>query len=517
MELSDYSSLFDILIKRMVWRFIDEPFKMFLIVRNLKINDLGDRDMVSNIEKNSIKKQEREWEKLFNAFYDGVWVTDGEGRTVMINHAYEQLTGVKKENVLGRLAHDLLNEGILAQSAIPGVMETHKPVTIINKINNKRLLVTGVPVFQDGNLYRIVCNVRDITQLTDLQKEIEIKDEIINHYESEIMKFKDTLNQMDSSPVIRTSQMRNLYELAQHVSATSSTIIILGESGVGKEVLANWIHQNSPRRDKPLIKVNCSAIPESLIEAELFGYEQGAFTGANRRKAGLFEMADKGTIFLDEIGELPLNMQSKLLRVLQEKEIQRVGGGKTMSIDVRIISATNRSLDKMISEGLFREDLYYRLNVIPFVMPPLRERSEEIPILAAHFLNQFNRMYQRQVEIGPVIVQRMMQYNWPGNVRELKNIIERLVVMSKDNQMSLDLLTDYIGNLKASVPLTNNKPGKSLRDHITNYEKQIISENLQRAKSIRQAASMLGVSHSTLLRKIQLYKMDYRSLVGLKR
>lgn len=326
--------------------------------------------------------RESEWHTIINALFDGIWVADGDGRTVLVNKAYEKLTGIRIDDVIGQRAQDLVEAGVLSQSAIPGVMETLQTVTIINKMNGKRLLVTGVPVLNDeGELWRIVCSVRDITNLAELQQEIERKSALIKHYETELLK----LQQIDNGPVIRSPHMIRLFESAKHVAATSSTVLILGESGVGKEVLAKWIHQMSQRVNQPYMTVNCSAIPENLIESELFGYEKGAFTGAQPTgKAGLFEMAHKGTIFLDEIGELPFAMQSKLLRVLQEKEVRRIGSGKPVPVDVRVIAATNRSLEKMVAEGTFREDLYYRINVIPFTIPPLRERKEDIPILAAN-------------------------------------------------------------------------------------------------------------------------------------
>ncbi|WP_134698747.1 sigma-54-dependent Fis family transcriptional regulator [Ammoniphilus sp. YIM 78166] len=461
----------------------------------------------------------QDWEDIFNSFYDGVWVADGEGRTIMVNESYEKLTNIKKEDVLGKYAHNLVKAGVLSQSAIPGVISTLKPVTIINKLNNKQLLVTGVPVFFDGKLHRVVCNVRDITQLTDLQKEIEQKNELINHYEMEISKFKGTLGKMEEGPVIRNEKMVKLFEVAHHVSSTQSTIIILGESGVGKEVLANWIHNHSPRSKKPFMKVNCSAIPENLIESELFGYEAGAFTGATKRKLGVFELSNEGTIFLDEIGELPLNMQAKLLRVLQEKEVQRIGGGKPIPINIRVVAATNRSLEKMIAEGTFREDLYYRLNVVPFILPPLRERREEIPILATHFLSQFNQMYQRKAEFGPVIMKRLMQYHWPGNVRELKNMIERMVVMSKDNLVNIDILSEYIDQTtnppsSSSLSSFSEQQEGGLNDLVMDFEKKIILDILRQSKSIRQAAGSLQISHSTLIRKLQSFKIDYLSFLG---
>lgn len=461
--------------------------------------------------------QETEWEKIFNSFYDGIWVADGEGRTILVNKAYEDLTGIKKEDVLGKFAQDLLESGVLSQSAIPGVIKTLKPVTIINKIKDKRLLVTGVPVFDENNkLHRIVCNVRDITQLIELQREIDKKNDLIQHYEMEIKSFRDNSLGLEDEPVIRDKKMIQLFQLAKHVAETQSTILILGESGVGKEVLANWIHRMSSRKNKPFIAVNCSAIPENLIESELFGYEQGAFTGALKRKTGLFEMADQGTIFLDEIGDLPLNMQAKLLRVLQEKKVQRIGGGKLIPIDVRVISATNRSLERMIADGSFREDLYYRLNVIPLKIPPLRERKDDIPLLANHFLKKFNKMYNRNIELSPVILNRMMEYHWPGNVRELKNVIERFVVISqRDNPHSEDfpgVLQTFSG--PADVALAEQL--LPLREAMDLYEKSVIITALKKAKSIRQAARILEINHSTLVRKIHKYNIYYNNLVYTK-
>ncbi|MFB4162293.1 sigma-54 interaction domain-containing protein [Alteribacillus sp. JSM 102045] len=459
--------------------------------------------------------QKTEWEKIFNSFYDGIWVADRNGRTILVNRAYEVLTGINRETVLGKFVEELLEVGVLSQSAIPDVIKTLKPVTIINKVNNKELLVTGVPVFDEHNqLDLIVCNVRDITQLIELQqREIEKKNDLIEHYEREIKSFKDSSLAAENGIICRDEKMIQLLQLAKHVAVTESTIIILGESGVGKEVFTNWIHQMSPRKNKPFIVVNCSAIPESLIESELFGYEQGTFTGATKRKTGLFEMADQGTLFLDEIGELSMNMQVKLLRVLQEKKVQRIGGSKTIPIDVRVISATNRPLEAMIDEGSFREDLYYRLNVIPLTIPPLRERKDDIPVLVDYFLKQFNKRYNRNIEISSGIFEQIMEYHWPGNVRELKNIIERIVVISQQGDSnSINLPESFqkvsgLPNLKLTEPLP-------LRESMELYEKSVIIRTLKKVKSIRQAARILEVSHSTLVRKVQRYDVDYKTLLS---
>ncbi|SFI62071.1 sigma-54 interaction domain-containing protein [Thermoflavimicrobium dichotomicum] len=467
----------------------------------------------AEVREHSFKLKEQEWEEIFHSCFDGIWVADHEGKTIWVNKAYERLAGIEAKSVLGRSAQELMESGVLSYSAIPGVMKTHKPVTIINKMGDKQLLVTGVPVFDENHkLSRIVCNVRDITQLTELQKEIEKKRKLIHHYEMEIQKLQEQLQTLGNAPIMKNKTMVQLFETAKRVASTQSTVLILGESGVGKEVLANWIHRMSPRSAQPYIKVNCSVLPESLIESELFGYEKGAFTGAQSGKAGLFEAADKGTIFLDEIGELPLRMQAKLLRVLQEKEIQRIGARQAIPVDVRVIAATNRSLEKMVADGLFREDLYYRLNVVPFTIPPLRERKEDIPLLIAQFLNEFRRIYNREVEISPVVLDKLVHYHWPGNVRELKNIIERLVVITTKKEITLEDLPEYLR--MSPTPPDSLWETPPLTIALKHYEKQLIIKTLEKCRSIRQAARLLKVDHSTLVRKIQQLEIDYKSILG---
>ena len=369
----------------------------------------------------------------------------------------------------------------------------------------------GVPVWNEkGELWRIVCSVRDITQLAELQQEIDQKSALIKHYEMELLK----LQQIENAPIARSPQMIRLFEAAKHVAATSSTVLILGESGVGKEVLAKWIHQTSQREKQPFVTVNCAAIPESLIESELFGYEKGAFTGAQATgKAGLFELAHKGTLFLDEIGELPYAMQSKILRVIQEKEVQRIGSAKPIRVDVRLIAATNRSLEKMVAEGTYREDLYYRINVIPFTIPPLRERKEDIPILVAHFIDEFSQMYGRKIEISPVVLNRLIGYHWPGNVRQLRNVIERMVVMSKSGKITLSDLPDFLAD---PLPSPANMTAAVLPLHQARleFEKGLIIQALKQSKSVRQAAQLLELEHSTLIRKLKKLKIDYKSYLG---
>jgi transcriptional regulator with PAS, ATPase and Fis domain len=294
--------------------------------------------------------------------------------------------------------------------------------------------------------------------------------------------------------------MADLMQTVNQVAQFDSAVMITGESGVGKEIVAHQIHLQSPRKDKPYIRINCASIPDNLLESELFGYEEGAFTGAKKGgKMGIFELANGGTLLLDEIAELPLGVQAKLLRVIQENEVTRIGGNKTKKIDVRIITATNRDLNEMASRNEFRKDLYYRLNVVPINVPPLRERREEIPALIEHFLNKFNEKYGLKKQISPQVVDKLINYDWPGNIRELKNIVERAVVTDPgDTIFNLDI--DKLHHFDSS-----DQPNIDLRELVKKLEKHYIEAYLVKYGSTRKAAAALGISQSTLCRKASMY------------
>jgi transcriptional regulator with PAS, ATPase and Fis domain len=300
--------------------------------------------------------------------------------------------------------------------------------------------------------------------------------------------------------------MRQKLDLAFHVAHVDSTVLILGESGVGKELIAQLIHRASKRSKEPFIKINCGAIPTNLLESEFFGYEPGAFTGALREgKPGLFELAQGGTLFLDEVGEIPLDLQVKILRTLQDKEITRVGGKKNINLDVRIVAATNRDLEKMMQENTFREDLYYRLNVVPIVLPPLRNRKEDILPLINDFLAKFQLQYGYQKWIHPDVMERLLNYDWPGNIRELENTIERLVVTSRGECILPENL--------AGIPAASADPGKqlktSLKRTLESNEKKIIADVYRNVKSTRKAAVLLGISQSSLVKKLNKYSIHH--------
>jgi two-component system response regulator AtoC len=302
-----------------------------------------------------------------------------------------------------------------------------------------------------------------------------------------------------------SAEMEKVYELIEKVSQTDSTILILGENGTGKEMVASTIHYQSQRNNGPLIKVNCAALPENLVESELFGYEKGAFTGATRTKPGRFERAHKGTIFLDEIGDLPPSVQIKLLRVLQDGSIERLGGTETLSVDVRVITATNRNLDEDVKKGRFREDLYYRLNVIPVHMPPLRERRDDIPLLIDHFLECYNNNFGKKATFSSDAISALMDYDFPGNVRELENIVERCIALSTENSITRDTLPLHIVKNRKDL-----SPTVSLPEVAAEAEKAHIMKILKSTKGNKtKAAEILGISRKSLWEKVKAYNITY--------
>ncbi|PJB44825.1 MAG: two-component system response regulator [Deltaproteobacteria bacterium CG_4_9_14_3_um_filter_44_9] len=341
--------------------------------------------------------------------------------------------------------------------------------------------------------------------------ELIIKVNKVLHYrqlEEENLLNRERLGtRFDFSSIIGNSpKMKELFETLSMVTPTDATVLLLGESGTGKEIVANSIHQNSPRRENPYIKVNCAALPETLLESELFGHEKGAFTGAIYKKRGRFELADGGTIFLDEIGEMSIPTQTKILRVLQEREFEAVGGTRTIQVNVRIITATNKDLEEEVNKRKFREDLYYRLNVVPITVPPLRDRKEDIPILAEYFLCKYNEKNKRSIKgFEPGVIDALIRYTWPGNVRELENIVERTVIMCRGEMISLNDLPSAIGGSKQEEEQSEIIMGHTLRD----TEREVIRRTLEKTGGNRtRAATILGITRKTLQNKIKEYRID---------
>lgn len=434
---------------------------------------------------------------ILNSIDDAIFIDSSEGYALWCNEACRELYKVGPEDIQGVHVSELEKSGVFAPSVALLVMEQEQEVTIIHENKDgKKLLSTGTPIFdQKGKLSKIVTTSRDITELTHLQSQLESVQKTLQQIES--------LENFISENIIASSrEMRNVFQLAQRLASVDSTVLITGESGVGKGVIAKMLHEKGVRRDYPFITVNCGAIPENLIESELFGYEKGAFTGSlTEGKKGLFEAAQNGTIFLDEISELPLNLQVKLLQVIQERVLIRVGGVKGIPINVRIVSATNKELLRLVQEHKFREDLYYRLNVVPINVPPLRERPEDILPLIQSYLRQYNKKLNENKTIDPAALSLLLRYPWPGNIRELQNMMERLILTTKDEVITEDNLPLFVRNAAQAHPPQTDEI--SLSGALERAEKEILTRAMADHKSTRAMAKALKVSQPTIVRKLR--------------
>lgn len=453
--------------------------------------------------------------RMLESSFDGIWITDGKGKILFANSANAALLGVSKEELQNKTTQQLLDEKIFSDSVILKVLETKRQATRIshNYRTNLVVLATATPIFDDkGEISYIFNNVRDITALNAMQDSLSDRDEVIRIQKQQISEIRTRYG--IGNIIAHSRSFGRVIELARRVAPfDGSTVLILGESGTGKELIAETIVKYSERKEQPFIRLNCGAIPENLLESELFGYEKGAFTGADSRgKKGLFEAANGGTIFLDEIGEMPFHLQVKLLRVLQQREITRVGGSKPVPLDVRVLAATNRDLEKMVSEGRFREDLYYRLNVVSIPIPPLRERKEDIIPLINHFLAGFNKKYGTNKTIHSETTELFEVYPWPGNVRELENQVENLLITSAGDIIRREDMPDKFFTAERESSVVRFEKIVPLKDAVEQVEKDLIEKALAKYGSTRKAASVLGVNASTIVRKMQGYQMEEKAI-----
>lgn len=470
-----------------------------------KINDLKQR-LNCNNECGIVKLNCIELDAIIEASFDGIYITDGKANTLKINKSYENITGLQRKNMIARNMYELAKEGYISKSSTLMVLKNGKSNTIEQEFSTgKKVLVSSSPIFDDkGNINMVVTNVRDITELYELQDQLAKNMKLTEKYYSEIEAMR--IQYLNLSDIIAKDKATiNLLEVAKRVANVGTTVLILGETGVGKEEVAKFVHENSKRKGKNFIRINCGAIPQNLIESELFGYVKGAFTGANKEgKMGLFEVADGGTVFLDEIGELPLDIQVKLLSVLEEGEVERIGDVKPIKIDVRVLAATNRNLEDMIKAKTFREDLYYRLNVVPLIIPPLRKRREDIIPLIQHFLSKLNNKYNFEKTFTIEALNTLYNYSWPGNVRELKNIVERVIVMGSGNKIFKSDLP-----IKISPNMMEKDTGYgeicNLKEAVEKVEDKLISNAFDKAGNVRDAAKLLGINSSTFFRKRKRY------------
>lgn len=456
-----------------------------------------------------IKRLKSTLESIMESMHEGIVVVDKTGHITMLNKAYSEFLAVDPKAVVGKHVADVIENTRMHLVAQEGKAE----VTDIQKIKDNTCIVTRIPIVKDGEIIGAVGNVvfKDIRELKSLAGKLHKLESELEYYKEEL--FKAYGGKFTFESIIGNSQQIEwLRDVAGKAAKGTSTVLILGESGTGKELFAHAVHNASRRRQGPFIKVNCAALPENLLEAELFGYEEGAFTGARKGgKPGKFELANGGTIFLDEIGEMPLAMQVKLLRVLQERELERLGATKTIKLDIRVIAATNRDLEAMIEQNQFRQDLYYRLNIFTLQIPPLRERTEDIPLLCQMLLKKIRNQIEHWVEgVTPEAMALLMQYNWPGNVRELENVLERVInLMDDETMIAPEHLPSMLKKLNRTTAKDEDGDGAhELADIKDDAEKQAIMRALTAAEGNKsKAARLLGIHRSGFYQKLQKYNL----------
>ena len=450
---------------------------------------------------------------LLDCIDEAILIVDHEGNILRYNKAHHRLTDMGDRSFIGKNLKDIVASGLLRESAALKSLEVKRKIDMnLTYEGGQTATWTYIPVFDEkGDLVLTIGTGRDITKLVTLEKRLKISETIISQYEGKNFRLEGDFGRCEI--IYSSLKMQQVIRMGWKAAATSSPVLIWGETGVGKEIVANYIHQASGRSGKPFIAINCASIPDELLESELFGYEEGSFTGAKKSgKKGLLEEAHEGTLFLDEIGELPLKMQSKLLRFIQEGEFKKVGGNKTLSVDVRLLSATNLTQDQLMNSKNFRQDLFYRISVLPIFVPPLRERKEDIFPLINYFIKQFNVKYKTEIKIPARLMNRFYECEWPGNVRELKNVIERIAVLHASqeiNEEDLDLVLhlnpqETDNQQKIAFEEMSQTPFpvslKAAKEHL---EDNLIRQAYKATGSIVKAARQLGINPSTIHRKLK--------------
>jgi len=457
-----------------------------------------------------------QFETAFDFTEQGIWIMDGQGIVLKVNPAAQKMIGIRASEVIGKNIVFLAEAGVIDQVLTPHILKSRRPITKLLHVvkTNKYVMASGLPVFdQSGNIVLVVVNELDITTLKNLQGQLEELRVVADKYRDEL----SDLNLVDFQAhgiISESKEMKQVLNVALKLARFDvSNILILGESGTGKGLIAQFIHKKGKRKEKPFIQVNCAALPESLLEAELFGFEKGSFTGASSKgKIGLFEMAQNGTIFLDEIGDLPLALQSKLLKCLDDHEIMHIGGLKPIKIDCTIIAATNRDLKDRVQKNKFRKDLYHRLNAFCIELPPLRKRPEDIVALSNFFLEKYNHKYNMQKRLTLNAIHSLQLYDFPGNVRELKNILNQGVVIHEGQMLDEILPGDLDANPKEDSWRPSLQTGHkvNLKKLVNEFEKNILQHAIRQYKTTRKIAIHLGTSQSKVARMLKKHQMSTR-------
>lgn len=452
---------------------------------------------MNEIELLNFEKNERKIFAVINSIDEGIISINKDFKIEIFNSYCEEVFHYRKDEVIGRDIREIIGESVpLIDLITQGKTYDNVELHIENERGQSHYITTGRAIKDDNDN-----TIGGVASVKDIHKAIKLASAVTSTREGA---FADIVGNSDS--------LERVKRLASTVSKTNSTVLLRGESGTGKELFARAIHNLSNRKDNRFVAINCASLPDSLIESELFGYEKGSFTGAvSSGKEGLFKEADGGTLFLDEIGELSTVIQAKLLRVLQEGVIRRIGSNKEEKVDVRIIAATNKNLEEMVQRAEFREDLYYRLNVIPIFIPPLRDRLEDIPILVGHFIDKLNNRLGRNITTANIeFIGRLMKYDWPGNVRELQNVVERSMNLCEGSVLSTEhLIISIRDNRDVLKKEARGKCELRLEEVVKTCETEAIVNALKNHKSIRKAARALGVSHTTIVNKINKYKINY--------
>lgn len=451
------------------------------------------------------ERLEKELDAILEAIHDDIMITDHNGTVLNVSATFEEVYGIQKKKAVGMSVYDLERQGYFKPSITAIVLERGEKVTMSQKNNNDRtIVVTATPVKDEqGNIRKVISFSRDVTDFLMLKEQYFELEHKMARYKEELGALRRDQLEMNGL-ITKDERSQAILKTVKQVAPFDANVMISGESGVGKSLFAKLIHNISKRRKGPFIEINCGAIPENLLESELFGYEKGSFSGANTSgKIGLIELAQNGTLFLDEIGDLPMKLQVKILKVIQDKVITKVGGLKEIPVDFRLISATNKELKGLMKEGLFREDLYYRLNVISIEIPPLRERQADIIPMITYFVNKINKQYNIQKSLSKDTFDQLANYRWPGNIRELENLLERILLTAENDLISAADLPENIGKTKRLS--IDQEKSTSLTFALEALEKEYIQDAWQKTGTTIGVAKLLEISQPTAVRKIKKY------------